>query len=91
MSITTTTSLPPQVQQSFSYKLLAVPVPSMIHNTCAMQKNMPTHGGTKLRMSRYNPLATSLVPLGNKGITPPAQNLTRLDLDAELSFYGFEF
>ena len=23
-------------------------------------------------------------------ITPPGQSLTRLDLDAELSFYGFE-
>ena len=91
MSIVTTTTLPPQVQQSFSYKLLAVAVPNMIHNTCAMQKNMPAHSGTKLRMSRYNPLQTSLVPLGNTGVTPPGQQLTRLDLDAELSFYGFAF
>jgi len=31
MSITTTSSLPAPVQQSFSYKLLSVPVPNMIH------------------------------------------------------------
>ena len=31
MAITTTGTLPPSVQQSFSYKLLSVPVPNMIH------------------------------------------------------------
>ncbi|CAB4121103.1 hypothetical protein UFOVP9_5 [uncultured Caudovirales phage] len=61
---------------------------NFIHNICAMQKNMPANGGTKLRMSRFNPLATAMTPLGNTGVTPPGQNLTRLDLDAELSFYG---
>ena len=29
-----------------------------------------------------------MVPLGNSGITPPAQNLTALDIDAKISFYG---
>lgn len=45
----------------------------------AMLKNMPRNGGTTLRMRRYNPLALSLVPLGNTGVTPPAQNLTAVD------------
>ena len=31
MAITTTSSLPAPVQQSFSYKLLSVPLPNMIH------------------------------------------------------------
>lgn len=54
----------------------------------AMLKNMPRNGGTTLRMRRYNPLATALVPLGNSGVTPPAQNLTAIDIDATISFYG---
>lgn len=89
MSITTTSILPAPVQQSFSYKLLSVPVPNMIHKIPAMLKNMPRNGGTTLRMRRYNPLNTALVPLGNTGVTPPAQNLTAVDIDAKISFYGF--
>jgi hypothetical protein len=45
----------------------------------AMKKNMPRNGGTTLRMRRYNPLNTAMVPLGNTGVTPPAQNLTAVD------------
>lgn len=88
MAITTTSVLPAPVQQSFSYKLLSVPVPNMIHKIPAMLKRMPRKGGTTLRMRRYNPLATALVPLGNTGVTPPAQQLTALDIDAKISFYG---
>ena len=60
----------------------------MIHKIAAMLKNMPRNGGTTLRMRRYNPLNTALVPLGNSGVTPPAQNLTAVDIDAKISFYG---
>lgn len=88
MPITTTTVLPSPVQQTFSYKLLSVPVPNMIHKIAAMKKNMPRNGGNTLRMRRYNPLATAMVPLGNTGITPPAQSLTAVDIDARISFYG---
>lgn len=88
MPITTTTVLPAPVQQSFSYKLLSVPVPNMIHKIPAQKKNMPRNGGTTLRMRRYNPLATAMVPLGNTGVTPPSQQLTAVDIDAKLSFYG---
>jgi N4-gp56 family major capsid protein len=88
MAITTTSSLPAPVQQSFSYKLLSVPVPNMIHKIPAMRKNMPRNGGTTLRMRRYNPLNTAMVPLGNSGVTPPPQNLTAVDIDAKISFYG---
>lgn len=88
MPITTTTTLPAPVQQSFSYKLLSVPVPNMIHKIPAMLKQMPRNGGTTLRMRRYNPLATAMVPLGNTGVTPPSQQLTAVDIDARMSFYG---
>ena len=88
MSITTTTVLPAPVQQSFSYKLLAVPVPYMIHNIPAMLKQMPRNGGTTLRMRRYNPLSTATVPLGNTGVMPPPQSLTAVNIDAQIQFYG---
>lgn len=88
MAITTTTVLPAPVQQSFSYKLLSVPTPNMIHKIPAMKKSMPRNGGTTLRMRRYNALATAMVPLGNTGVTPPAQQLTAVDIDATMSFYG---
>lgn len=88
MPITTTSLLPAPVQQSFSYKLLSVPVPNMIHKIPSIKKQMPRNGGTTLRMRRYNPLATAMVPLGNTGITPPAQTLSAVDIDAKMSFYG---
>ena len=76
------------VQQSFSLKLLSVSVPNMIHKIPAMLKNMPANGGTTLRMRRYNPLGTAMVPLGNSGVTPPAQTLSAVDIDAKMSYYG---
>jgi N4-gp56 family major capsid protein len=60
----------------------------MIHKIPAVKKQMPRNGGTTLRMRRYNPLATAMVPLGNTGVTPPAQTLSAVDIDARLSFYG---
>jgi len=88
MTITTTTILPAPVQQSFSYKLLSVPTPNFIHKIPAMLKRMPANGGRTLRMRRYNPLASATVPLGNTGITPPAQTLSKVDIDATIDFYG---
>ena len=52
--ITTTSTLPAPVQQSFSYKLLSGPVPNMIHKIPAMKKEMPRNGGTTLRMRRLS-------------------------------------
>lgn len=86
--ITTTSLLPAPVQQTFSMKLLSVPVPNFIHKIPAMEKTMPANGGTTLRMRRYNRLPSSLVPLGNSGITPPPTELTAVDIDAKMDFYG---
>ena len=60
----------------------------MIHKIPAELKAMPRNGGTTLRMRRYNPLATAPVPLGNSGVTPPPQNLTAVNIDAKMDFYG---
>lgn len=86
--ITTTSTLTPPVQQSFDYRLLSVKVPNMIHTLPAMRKKMPAHGGDTIRFRRYNPLDTAMVPLGNTGITPPPQQLTALNIDARISWYG---
>lgn len=88
MAITTTSVLPAPVQQSFDNKLLSVPVPNMIHKIPAMLKRMPRNGGNTLRFRRYSNLATAMVPLGNSGVTPPAQALSAVDIDAKMSFYG---
>lgn len=88
MPITTTAVLPSPVQQSFSYKLLSVPTPNMIHSIAAEKKVMPANGGNTLRFRRYNPLNTFTVPLGNTGNTPPNQALTAVDIDARVDFYG---
>lgn len=86
--ITTSSTLPAPVQQSFSYKLLSTPVPNLIHGLFAEKRVMPRNGGRFMRMRRYNPLPTSTVPLGNSGVTPPPVQLTAVDIDAEIQFYG---
>ncbi len=88
MAITTTSVLPAPVQQSFSEKLLSVPTPHFVYGLGADRKTMPANSGNILRMQRYNALSTATVPLGNSGITPPAQQLTAVDIDAEIKFYG---
>jgi len=76
------------VQQSFNQMILSTPVPNYIHRIPAMREHMPANGGRIMRFRRYNPLNAALVPLGNTGVTPPSQNLTAVDIDAEISFYG---
>lgn len=88
MSITTTSLLTAPVSTSFSYKLLSVPTPLMIHKIPAMLKNMPKNGGTIMRYRRYNPLASAPVPLGNSGAYPAPQVPSALNIDAQMSFYG---
>ena len=88
MAITTTATLPAPVQVTFNMKLLSVPVPYLIHSIPAERRNMPRNGGTDMRFRRYVPLNTAPVPLGNSGITPPPQQLTALNIDAKISFYG---
>lgn len=69
-------------------KLLSRPMPYCIHKICALKKRLPERSGSILRMRRYNNLATATVPLGPSGLNPPAQVLSALDLDAQVSWYG---
>ena len=88
MSIVTSAQLPPAVQVQFNYKLLSVPVPAYIHRIPAMRIEMDANSGNTVRSRRYNPLVSSLVPLGNSGITPPSTSLSAIDIDAKISYYG---
>ena len=87
--ITTTDTLPAQVQQHFDDRLLSVRTPNLIHGVAATPKMLPNKGGKTLRMSRYDRLPTFPVPLGTSGATPPSVQPVRNDLDATVSFYGY--
>jgi N4-gp56 family major capsid protein len=88
MAITTTSVLAPQVQQSFNLKLLSTPTANYIHKIPAEHFTLPRNGGDTLRMTRYNALDPALVPLGNSGVTPPSSQLTSVNIDAKISYYG---
>lgn len=88
MSLTTTSSLPPQIQQSVDDVLLSVNQPTLIMALAAFRKRLANKGGDTLRMSRYERLPAAPVPLGNTGATPPAANLNRTDIDCRVSYYG---
>ena len=88
MAINTTSSLPIPVQTYYSELLLSTPESNLIHGFGAMNKSLKGKSGDTIRMERYNKLATSPVPLGNTGITPPGQLLASVFIDAKISFYG---
>lgn len=88
MPLTTSATLPAPVQQTVDDTLLAVKTPNLIYKLGALTKRLPSKGGNTLRMSRFDRLPTFPVPLGPTGATPPATPLTRVDIDATVSFYG---
>lgn len=88
MAIVTSANLPPEVQQTWNSTMLSTPQSRLIHLFGAMQYEMPDRGGDIMRFSRYNRLATAVVPLGAAMNNPPAQLLTRVDLDARLDYFG---
>ncbi len=49
---------------------------------------MDQQAGDILRRRRYKNLLTAPVPLGNGIVDPPAQQLTALDIDARIDWYG---
>lgn len=86
--LTTTLTLPPEVQVTADDTLLAVRQPGLIMKSAAITKRLRSKGGNTLRMSRYDRLPTAPVPLNPDGSEPAATPLNRVDLDATVSFYG---
>ena len=85
---TTTTVLPPPIQQKFSAKLLATPQSRLIYRMCAMPYEMEAGSGDILRMRRYTRLNTAPVPLGAAMLNPPVQTLNAVDIDAKIDWYA---
>lgn len=86
--INSPSNLPPEVQATADEQLLAVRTPRLIFKLAAMQKKLPSKGGTTLRSSRYDRLPTAVVPLAPDGAPIPSTPLNRTDIDATVSFYG---
>ncbi len=85
---TTTTVLPPPVQQRFAEKLLSTPQARLIHGLTAERRAMPENSGNIMRMRRYNRLETAPVPVNPSMMNPPAQQLTAIDIDAQIDWYA---
>ena len=85
---TTTTVLPPPVQQKFSAKLLSTPQARLVHGAFAMPMTMDERSGDILRMRRYTRLNTAPVPLGPAMNNPPVQTLQAVDIDAKIDWYA---
>lgn len=88
MAITTTTNLPAPVQTYYDELLLSVEQPNLIHSLGAMERSLKGNSGNKIRFERYNRLSTATVPLGNSGVTPPANTLSSVWIDSEIQFFG---
>lgn len=87
MSITTTSDVSPLTLQSLVPGALAVPTANFNYALGADKHYMPAHGGTTLRFFRPDPLLPPIVPIGNSGIEPTSQVLSRKVIDATVSFY----
>jgi len=85
---TTTTILPPPVQQKFNAKLLSTPQARLIHGAFAMPFEMDERSGDIMRLRRYTRLNTAPVPLGPAMNNPPVQTLNAVDLDARIDWYA---
>lgn len=88
MAITTTTTLAPPIAQSYAYKLLRSRTRALIHGLPLETKELMLNNGNTVRFRRYIPLVTDTTPLGNSGATPPGQQLTAIDIDAQVQWYG---
>jgi|SRR5271170_67513 len=88
MAITTINTLPAPVQQWFDKVLLSRPMPNLMYKRFGLKKTLPSREGRTIRFRRYNNLAPAIVPLGPSGVSPAAQSLTAVDIDATIEWYG---
>lgn len=88
MAVTTTNSLPPAERIKLQEKMLAVPVPNLVHNNAGTSYPFPANGGDTARFRRFDKLNTAEVPMGNSGVSPPGQVMSAANIDAKIEFYG---
>lgn len=87
MTITTSTLTGVQ-QKKLATRMLSVENPKAIHNLGAMRERLPMHSGDTLVFRRPVKLPTATVPLGNQGLTPPATDVSVVDISAKPALYG---
>jgi len=88
MPITTTSILAPQVQIEFDKRILATPFAEYIHRMGADEYSLGANNGDTKRLTRYDEIDSALAPLESTGVTPPADLLTGVNIDAKIDYYG---
>lgn len=88
MARITTDVLTPAQQADVDKRLLSTPTKQHIFTFLAERREIRQRVGDKLRFIRYNRLQPALVPLGNSGVTPPSQSLSKMHIDAKIQYYG---
>ena len=88
MARITTSVLTPAQQADVDRRLLATPTKQHIFTFLADRRELRQRVGDKMRFIRYNRLKPALVPLGNTGVTPPSQSLSKVHIDCKIQFYG---
>ena len=81
-------TMPPQIQQNYTDKLLSTPERNTIHNLFASVIEMPDNNGFINRQSRYNRLDTFETALDDFQLNPPSQLLSRVDVDCRVRNYA---
>lgn len=81
-------TMPPQIQQNYTDKLLSTPERNCIHNLFASVIEVKDNDGFINRQSRYNALDTFEVPLDDAQLNPPSQLLQRVDVDCRVRNYA---
>jgi len=81
-------NMPSQIQQNYTDKLLSTPERNCIHNLFASVVEVNDNDGFINRQSRYDALDTFEVPLDNAQLNPPAQLLSRVDVDCRVRNYA---
>jgi N4-gp56 family major capsid protein len=87
MTVTRTT-LPPEVALNMAEKMLSTPQARLIHKIAMDEHTYPANEGDIMRFSRFNRLETVPVPVSPLMLNPPAQSLTRVDIDAKIEFHA---
>lgn len=81
-------TMPPQIQQNYTNKILSTPERNCIHNLFASVVEVADNDGFINRQSRYDALDTFEVPTDNAQLNPPAQLLSRVDVDCRVRNYN---
>jgi len=86
-AVTTTTQVDPAVGLFYERTLLQENRPEYVFNEFAQQFNLPSKGGTTIKMRRYSRYSSATTPL-TEGITPNGHKMAKTDLLATVSQYG---